>query len=134
MAGGVMGGVVEWCETMGIPLSVCETPDTDSDGHGYHNRFHKTMLMVESLDGSGRLLGLLAADKCGCHGDGSCADPEGLWAVGLRPACDGSGRNLRARTEARNASAVLTAGLMGEPPLPLSQERVALLPVAGNRP
>ena len=58
------------------------------------NCVNRPAVLVESRDGDGRLLGLLAADECGCHGGDGC-DPRNI-SEGLYPQCDGSSFTIRA--------------------------------------
>ena len=77
----------KWCDRHDQPGFVCKRDGYDIDDCSL-------VLLVESRDGDGRLLGLLAADECGCHGGDGC-DPRNI-SEGLYPQCDGSGFTIRA--------------------------------------
>ena len=112
---------IRWCDTMTMPVQVLDNcrPKTSSN--------HDHLLLVESRDPDGRLLGLLAADQCShCRGKGtihvevSTPPFEDGGDYPCSGSCGGSGHTLRAPTV---RTSVLPIGFG------FSQEWVAVLPV-----
>ena len=120
-----MAEPIRWCEVTNCPMEWCAQGDDDLDLPKSHpEEPHRPCLMVESRDGDGRLLGLLAADPCArevrSFVRNAFDERYDVEHWNPCPSCGGSGHTLRAPTV---RTSVLPIGFG------ISQEWVAVLPV-----